>query len=79
MSALPLNGTLISERPCFLIKMILKKHLAVEVWVSIYIFLEITTSDPSIYTMDHPDFILCNFMRNFIDTKWVKKVLLGKG
>ena len=39
------------------------------------ICLEIITCDPSIYTMDHPDFIVCNFMENFIGLKWVKELL----
>ena len=28
------------------------------------IFLEIVTCDPTIYTMGHPDFIVCSFMEN---------------
>ena len=28
------------------------------------VFLEIITLDPSIYTMDHSDFIVCSFMEN---------------
>ena len=31
--------------------------------------LEIITCDPSIYTMDHPDFIACSFMENSIGLK----------
>ena len=34
------------------------------------IFLEITTSDPSIYIMDHPDFTVVNFMESYIGLKW---------
>ena len=29
------------------------------------ICLEIITCEPSIYIMDHPDFIVCSFMENF--------------
>ena len=36
------------------------------------IFLEIITCDASIYTMDHPDFIVCSFMENSICPKRVK-------
>ena len=36
------------------------------------IFLEIITCDPSIDTMDHPDFIACSFMENSIGLKRVK-------
>ena len=32
-------------------------------------FLEILTSYPSIYTMDHPDVIVCSFMVNSIGLK----------
>ena len=35
-------------------------------------YFEIITCDPSIYTMDHPDFILSNFMESFIGVKMVK-------
>ena len=35
------------------------------------IFGEILTCDPSIYTMDDPDFIVCSFMENSIGTKRV--------
>ena len=31
-----------------------------------YLFLEIIIWDPSIYSMDHPDFIVCSFMENSI-------------
>ena len=31
--------------------------------------LEIITCGPSIYTMDHSDFIVCSFMKNFIGPK----------
>ena len=34
------------------------------------IFFEITSFDPSIYTMDHPEInIICSFMENFIALK----------
>ena len=33
--------------------------------------LEIMTCDPSVYTMDHPDFIICSFMENSIGLKRV--------
>ena len=33
----------------------------------------IITCDPSIYTMDHPDFIVCSFMENSIGLKRVNK------
>ena len=36
------------------------------------IYLEIITCEPSIYTMDHPDFIISNFMGNSIDTQRVE-------
>ena len=37
------------------------------------IFLEeITACDPSIYTIDHPDFIVCSYMENFIGLLRVK-------
>ena len=36
------------------------------------LFLEIITCDPSIYTMDHPDFIACSFMENCVGLKRVK-------
>ena len=35
-------------------------------------FWEITTIDPSIYAMDHLDFIVCSFMENFFGLKRVK-------
>ena len=35
-------------------------------------FLEIITCDPSVYTMDHPDFIVCWLMENSIGLKRVK-------
>ena len=31
------------------------------------IFLKIITCGPSVYTMDHPDFIVCSFMEKSID------------
>ena len=34
-------------------------------------FLEIITCEPSIYTMDHPDFIVCSFLENSISLKRV--------
>ena len=34
-------------------------------------FMKIITCDPSIYTMDHPDLTVCNFMENSIGLKWV--------
>ena len=37
-----------------------------------FFFLEIIASDPSIYTMDHPDLNVSNFMGNFIGPKRVK-------
>ena len=36
----------------------------------------IITCCPSIYTMDHPDFIVCSFMENSIGLKRVKRVVL---
>ena len=36
-----------------------------------YNFLEIIICDPSIYTIDHPDLTISNFMRNFIGTQKV--------
>ena len=36
------------------------------------VFSEIIICDPSIYTMDYPDFILCSFMENSIGLKRVK-------
>ena len=36
------------------------------------IFLEIITCDPSVYTMDHPNFIRSNFVENSIGLKKVK-------
>ena len=35
-------------------------------------FLEIITCEPSLYTMDHPDFIVCSFMEKPIGLKKVK-------
>ena len=35
-------------------------------------FGKIINCDPSIYTMDHPDFIVCSFMENSIGSKRVK-------
>ena len=44
--------------------------------------LEFITCDPSIYTMDHPDFTVSNFMGNYIGPKTVKAskchVLMGE-
>ena len=37
--------------------------------------LEIITCDPSIYTMDHADIIVCGFLENSIDPKRVKLTL----
>ena len=34
-----------------------------------------TTSDPSIYTMDHSDFIVCSFMENSIGLKKGEELL----
>ena len=42
-----------------------------------YLFLEIITFDPSIYTMDNPDFIVLSFMGNFIDLKRVEVLCAG--
>ena len=36
---------------------------------NIYYFLEIIAYDPSIYTMDHPDFIVCSFNGKSIGPK----------
>ena len=36
---------------------------------------EIITCDPSIYTMDHPDFIVCSLMENSIGLKWINLTL----
>ena len=33
--------------------------------------MEIITCDPSIYTMDHPDFVVGSFMENYIGLKRV--------
>ena len=41
------------------------------------IFFEIITRDPSIYTMDHHDFIVCSFMENSLGLKWVKNLHLA--
>ena len=40
------------------------------------VYLEIITCDSSIYTMDHPDFIVYGFMENSILVKKVKVVML---
>ena len=38
-----------------------------------YIFvLEIITCDPSVYTMDHPELAVSNFMGNSISIQWVE-------
>ena len=34
-------------------------------------FSKIITCDPSIYTMDHPAFIVCSFTENSVDLNWV--------
>ena len=34
-----------------------------------FICLEIITCNPSIHTIDHPDFIVCSFMENSIGLK----------
>ena len=39
-------------------------------------FGEIIICDPSIYTMDHPAFIVCSFMENSIGVKRVKEHVL---
>ena len=39
-------------------------------------FLKIITCDLSIYTMDHPDFIVCSFMENSIGLKSVKELTI---
>ena len=38
-------------------------------------FFEIITSDPSIYTMNYPDLIVCNFMENSVGLKRVNILL----
>ena len=38
-------------------------------------FLEISICDPSMYTMDHPDLIISNFMGDSIDIQKVKRML----
>ena len=40
------------------------------------IVLEIITCDPSIYTMDHPDLIVCGFMEDSIDLKRVNIIMI---
>ena len=37
--------------------------------------LEITTQDPSVYSMGHPDFIICSLMENSIDLKRVNVLI----
>ena len=37
-------------------------------------FFEIITCDPSLYTKDLPDFIVCSFMEHFIGLKKVVSV-----
>ena len=41
-----------------------------------YIFVEIIINDPSTYTMDNPDFMVCGFMENSIGLKKVKTIIL---
>ena len=41
-----------------------------------YFYLKIITCDPSIYTMDNPDFIVCNIMENSIGLKMVSVQLV---
>ena len=40
--------------------------------IEVQYFLEIITSGPSIYTMDHPDLFICSFMENSIGHKRIK-------
>ena len=40
----------------------------------IHYFLELITCHPSVYTMDHPDFIICSFTENFIGLKRVNNL-----
>ena len=40
-------------------------------------FLKIITCDPSMYTMDNPDFIVLSFMENSIDLKRFKILCAG--
>ena len=47
-------------------------HLLFDLRRKCNIFLEIITCDPSVYTMDHPGFIISNFMENSIGLKKVK-------
>ena len=46
------------------LRCLLRQNLASE--KEIQYFLEIITCDPSIYTMDHPDLIVCSFKKNSI-------------
>ena len=48
----------------------LNQSLEIEVY-----FLEIITCDPSIYTMDHPNLTVSNFMGNFIGLKKVNPII----
>ena len=41
----------------------------------VIIFLQIITCDPSTYSMDHPDLIVCRFMENSIRLKRVNSSL----
>ena len=45
----------------------------------ITILFDIITCDPSTYTMDHPDFIVCSFMESSIGLKRVKQWLKAQG
>ena len=40
------------------------------------LFLKIITCDPSIYTMEHHDFIVCSFKENSIGLKRVEAIFL---
>ena len=51
---------------------LLRQYRSAEKELILNIFLKIITCDPSIYTMDHPDFIVCSFMENSIGVKRVK-------
>ena len=66
---MPHNAAFYLSLHCLLKKLDLQKEMQN--------ILEIIPSDPSIYTMDHTDFIVCSFVENSIGLKGIIELVFG--
>ena len=57
---------------------LLKQKQSSEKEMQFVCFSKIITCDPSIYTMDHPAFIVSSFIENSIGLKWINPMAFSK-